>query len=91
MVVVDSAVDDGDRDAPTAQPELALRYVGAGHLQCGNQVGRRPGRHLSLFALDLHDRIDAHHTRKAAHLQEIAGRGTHHESVPEFSNRRPGV
>ena len=47
--------------------------------------GARPRPHLSLFALDLHDRIDARHAREARIFRSVAGRGTHRESVPEFS------
>ena len=39
MVVVDAGVDDGDLDAAAGEPQLALRDVGAGLLQRGDQIG----------------------------------------------------
>jgi hypothetical protein len=83
MVVVHARVDDGDLDAVAAQPELALRDVGAGHRE------RRDERRLDawllfeLRAFDQRHRIHGLNTGDATELRHLCRGSADGEAVPQ--------
>ena len=84
MIVVDARVDDSDADAATRKPELALRDVGAGLLQRGDQVHVVAGLILLRAKAHVQDGIDGQHAGDRSELCAVARCRADGDAVPEI-------
>ena len=84
MIVVDARVDDGDTDAATRKPELALRDVGAGLFQRGDQIDIVAGLILLRAEAHVQDGIDGQHAGDRSELCAVARCRADGDAVPEI-------